>query len=75
MRSIRKSYEKIAQRKKNQGAYISLCQAVKGRGFSRKNIVKAFKEIIPVEDYAPEEVMGLVGHLEQLAKRPVEVEI
>ena len=74
MRSIKSSYEKIASQKSNLGTYICLAQAVKGRNFSRKSLVKAFKEIMPKDDYVKEEISVLIDNLETLTNHAVEGE-
>jgi len=58
----------------NLGAYDCLTKAVKGRNFSRKSLVKAFKDLMPKEEYAEDETFELVNHLEYLTCMPVEGE-
>ena len=66
MRSIEASYRKIQDRNPNLGAYLCLARVVKFRKFARKSLVKAFKEMMPEDDYVKEDTKGLVDHLEKL---------
>ena len=78
MRSIYACFK--AQEKRDtgdirHGAYIHLAGAVKGQGFSRKSLVKAFKDLMPKDEYLMDETKTLVDHLENLTNMPVAVEI
>ena len=48
---------------------------MKRRKFSRKSLVKAFNELVPVEEYAKENKKALIDYLEYLTNLPVEGEI
>jgi len=56
------------------GAYINLAGAVKHQKFSRKNLAKNFKELMPKDEYAKNETKQLVDYLEVLTNMPEEVE-
>ena len=75
MRSIEANYRKIQLSNLGLGSYLCLAQSVKGRGFVRKSLVKAFKELMPENEYSNEETKELVDHLEYLTNLPVEGEI
>jgi len=75
MRSVEANFLKIEKRNHNQGAFISLAQAVRGKGFSRKSIVKAFKNLMPEEEYAKDETKALIDNLENFARVLEEGEI
>jgi hypothetical protein len=75
MRSIEANYTKIQNNNPTFGGYICLAQAVRGRKYSRKSLVKAFKEMMPTEEYAGDETKALVDHLEILTNRTEEGEI
>ena len=66
MRSIERVYKRIAERNQNLGAYPCLAQAVAGRGFSRKAIVKAFKTVMPDDEYDETETKALIDYLEHI---------
>ena len=66
MRSIEKNYQTIKVKNTHLGDYICLAKAVRGKRFSRKNLVKAFKELVPKEDYEASEAKELINHLECL---------
>ena len=75
MRSTERSYQKIASKNPNSGAYICLAGAVKYRKFSRKTLVKGFKKLMPREEYAKGETKGLIDYLEYLTNIAEEAEI
>jgi hypothetical protein len=75
MRSIEASYRDLQIRTPNLGACICLAEVVKRRKFSRKSLVKAFNELVPVEEYAKENKKALIDYLEYLTNLPVEGEI
>lgn len=50
----------------NLSAYACLTQAIKGRKFSRKSLVKAFRYLVPKDEYLKEEKIGLINYLEYL---------
>jgi hypothetical protein len=74
MRSISRNYRKIQDRNPSLGTHPCLCQAVRHRKFSRKCIVKAFKELMPEEEYAKDETKELIDYLEYLTNLPEEGE-
>lgn len=75
MRSIKRNYQKIADRNPILGAYPCLARVVEHRKFSRKSLVRAFKEIVPKEEYAEDETKELIDHLRYLTNLPEEGEI
>ncbi len=75
MLSIQKSYQKIQTRNPNLGTYPTLAQAIIGKGFARKSLVKAFKELMPEDEYAKDESKGLIDYLESLTNPSEEGEI
>ena len=75
MRSIEAVYKKIQDRNHNLGAYPCLARTVKGRRFSRKNIVLAFRKIVPQDDYTQEDKKGLIDYLEGITNTLEEGEI
>ncbi len=75
MRSIEANYKKIQARSLNLGAYPCLARVVKGKKYSRKSLVKAFKELMPEDQYDKEEIKSLIDHLEIITNIAEEVEI
>lgn len=75
MRSIEAKFIKSEVRGPQLGAYIHLAKAVSYQGFSRKNIVKAFKKLMPEDEFLKNETSVLIDNLETLTNKPVEVEI
>jgi len=75
MRSIEANYKSIQIKNPNLGDYVCLAKAVKGRQFSRKNLVKAFKELVPKDDYEVSETKELIDHIECLTNIVEEGEI
>ncbi len=74
MRSIKATYNRVQVRSPYLGTYPCLVHAVKGRKFSRKSLVKAFKEIMKSEEYDRSEIIGLIDYLECLTNLSVAVE-
>ncbi len=70
MRSITRNYRKLQGRNQNLGSYPCLTQAVKSRNFSRKSLVKAFKELMTEDEYDKDEMKGLIDYLEELTNIP-----
>ena len=75
MLSIKSNFEKAQVRNPNLGAFPCLAKVVRNRKFSRKNLVKAFNELVPKDDYAKEERKELVDYLEYLTNLAEEGEI
>lgn len=74
MRSIEANYIKIQDKNPTLGVYPCLVKAVQGRRFSRKNLVTAFKKIMPEDEYRKAETKELVDYLEDVTKLAEEVE-
>ncbi len=75
MRSIQNTYNTLKIRRPEHGSYLCLAESIKGRKFSRKSLVRAFKEIMPENEYCKSETTRLINHLEYLTNRVEEVEI
>lgn len=74
MRSIKARFKIEEQKSPYHGACINLTKAVRGQKFSRKNLVKAVKELVPAEEYEQSEIFQLVSFLEEVSNTPEEVE-
>lgn len=75
MRSIERVFNKVKGRNPSLGIYPCLIQAIKHKKFSRKSLVKAFKKLVPQEDYEQEQTKPLIDYLEQCSNLLEEVEI
>ena len=75
MRSIEANYKKIQARNVNLGSYLCLSEAIKGKSFSRKSLIKAFNGLIPENEYSKEERKGLIDYLVLITKPSEEGEI
>jgi hypothetical protein len=74
MRSIERRFIEKKLKHPYHGAYIHLAKAVRGQKFSRKSLVKAFRKLIPIKEYAKSETLELIGYLELVTNSPEEVE-
>ena len=70
MRSIQARFNKQEKLTPSAGAYINLQRAVRGQRFLHDSIVKAFRELVPVSDYAKSERGGLIEWLEIQTNKP-----
>lgn len=75
MRSIKRSFEKYAEKNSSLGAYPCLAKISMGKKYSRKSLVKAFKEVMPKSEYAQSEAKRLIDHLSNLTNMLEEVEL
>ena len=64
MRSIKARFNEQEQKNPFHGAVINLTRAVRGQKFSRQNLLKAFNELIPDEEYDKADKKGLIDFLE-----------
>jgi hypothetical protein len=65
MRSIIANYREIKVRNPDQGSYLCLEKAIRSKRFSRKSLLNAFKEVMPSDEYAKDEIKGLIDYLEE----------
>ncbi len=68
MNKIKTRFEEQEFQNPNHGAFINLSRAVRGQSFSRQNLIKAFKELMPSEEYNPSEKKELIDQLEIISK-------
>lgn len=75
MRSIKARFKKEKNKigGENYGAYIHLTNSVIYQNFSRKNLIKNFKKLMPKDEYSKSEIKGLIYHLEKLTNMSEEV--
>jgi hypothetical protein len=74
MKSIKADYKRLQRKAPLAGAYLSLSQAVLSKNYCRKSVVKAFHDLMPIEEYSLEEGKALIDYLEFLTKMPEEGE-
>jgi hypothetical protein len=66
MISVQSNYQKISDKNPNLATYPCLARAVKFKRFSRKSLVKAFKNLMPEDDYDKNDAKQMVENLEIL---------
>jgi hypothetical protein len=64
MRSIKARFNEQEQKNPFHGASINLVRAVRGKKFSRQNLLKAFNELMPDEEYDKADKKELIDFLE-----------
>ncbi len=74
MRSIEARFKIEELKNPYLGACINLAKAVRGQGFSRKNLVKAFKKCVPPDEYEKSEMSELINNLQCFTNTPEEGE-
>ena len=74
MRSIEARFVEIQSRYPNLGVYPCLAMAVSKKHFSRKNLVKNFKKVMPFDDFSKDDQKELIDHLEYLTNSAEEGE-
>jgi hypothetical protein len=75
MRSIQARFKKEERKNPYLGACINLAKAVRGQKFSHRILVKAFKKLVPVEEYAKSETNQIIRWLEFITNTPEESRI
>ena len=75
MRNIKVNYNRTQARNNNLGVYPCLARIVKYKRFSRKSLLKVFKELMPKDDYLESEKKDLVDYLDYLTNIVEEGEI
>jgi hypothetical protein len=68
MRSLRKIFNKIRSENPYWSDYICFAEAVCGRKFSRKTIIRNFNSLVDKEDYAKNEKKEIIEYLVELSK-------
>jgi len=71
MRSIQARFKQQERITPNAGAYINLQRAVRGQRFLHSAIVKAFKDLVPKDDYAASEKTSLINWLDIRTNKPI----
>ena len=70
MRSIQARFKQQERITPKAGAYINLQRAIRGQRFLHSAIVKAFKDLVPKDDYGYGEKTALVEWLDLISVKP-----
>jgi hypothetical protein len=68
MRSVKKVFNRINSENPYWSDYICFAEAVRGRRFSRKTIIRNFNSLVDKEDYARSEKKEIIDFLVELSK-------
>jgi hypothetical protein len=68
MRSLKRVFNKIRRENPYWSDYTCFAEAVRGRKFSRKTIIRNFNSLVGKEDYARSEKKEIIEHLVELSK-------
>jgi hypothetical protein len=68
MRSVKKVFNRIRGENPYWSDYTCFAEAVRGRRFSRKTIIRNFNSLVDKEDYAKNEKREIIGFLAELSK-------
>jgi hypothetical protein len=68
MRSVKRIFNKIRNENPFWSDYTCFAEAVHGRKFSRKTIIRNFNSLVDKEDYAKSEKKEIIEHLTELSK-------
>jgi len=71
MRSIQARFKQQERITPNAGAYINLQRAIRGQRFLHSAIVKAFKDLVPKDDYLGTEKTALIDWLDIRTNKPI----
>jgi hypothetical protein len=69
MRSVKRVFNRIRSKNPYWSDYICFAEAVRGRRFSRKTIIRNFNSLVDKEDYAKSEKKEIIDFLAELSKR------
>jgi len=68
MRSIRKVFKRIRAENPYWSSLLCFAEAIRGRNFSRRTILRNFNALVDKEDYAKKEKKEIVEFLTGLSK-------
>jgi hypothetical protein len=68
MRSLKRIFNKIRSENPFWSGYTCFAEAVRGRKFSRKTIIRNFNSLVNKEDYAKNEKKEIIEYLAELSK-------
>jgi hypothetical protein len=68
MRSLKRIFNRIRSENPYWSDYTCFAEAVRGRKFSRKTIIRNFNSLVDKEDYAKSEKREIIEHLVKISK-------
>jgi predicted Ser/Thr protein kinase len=68
MRSLKRIFNKIRSENPYWSDYTCFAEAVRGRKFSKKTIIRNFNSLVDKEDYEKNEKKEIIEHLMELSK-------
>jgi hypothetical protein len=68
MKSLKRVFNKIRSENPYWSDYICFAEAVRGRNFSRKTIIRNFNSLVDKEDYVKSEKKEIIDFLVELSK-------
>jgi len=68
MRSVKRIFKRMRDENPFWSDYICFAEAVRGRRFSRKTIIRNFNFLVDKEDYARSEKKEIIDFLVELSK-------
>jgi len=68
MKSVKRVFNRIRSENPYWSDYICFAEAVRGRKFSRKTIIRNFNSLVDKEDYARNEKKEIIDFLMELSK-------
>jgi hypothetical protein len=68
MRSLKRIFNKIRSENPFWSDYTCFAEVVRGKGFSRKTIIRSFNSLVDKEDYTRSEKKEIIEHLVGLSK-------
>jgi len=68
MKSVRRVFNRIRSENPYWSDYICFAEAVRGRRFSRKTIIRNFNSLVDKGDYAKSEKKEIIDFLVELSK-------
>jgi len=68
MRSVRRVFKRIEAKNPCWSSLLCFAEAVRGRNFSRRTILRNFNALVDEEDYAKDEKNEIIEFLVELSK-------
>jgi hypothetical protein len=73
MRSIQRKFDEISKKRPKNGSFDCFVNAIKGRGYKKRIILKWFNTLVSREDYAKGEKKELLEYLYNVSNVPKEL--
>jgi predicted Ser/Thr protein kinase len=68
MKSVKRVFNRIRSENPYWSDYICFAEAIRGKKFSRKTIIRNFNSLVDKEDYARNEKKEIIDFLMELSK-------